>query len=169
MPPRTVAVICAVSLTVGWLLASVLSPPVARLQSLPDRRATETPAAGDLVSTYSEQLALKQRAAPAPPQPRRNPFVFGGRESRPVNPARNLTSEVQLPTPRPVGPTYQLSGIGFNDTAQGVVRTAVLSDGTTVHLLKSGDAIAGYTVAEVTDTTVVLADSTGTRFVIRLR
>ena len=89
MPPRTVAVICAVSLTVGWLLASVLSPPVARLQSLPDRRATETPAAGDLVSTYSEQLALKQRAAPAPPPPRRNPFVFGGRESRPVNPARN--------------------------------------------------------------------------------
>jgi hypothetical protein len=62
-----------------------------------------------------------------------------------------------------------LSGIGFTETAQGVVRTAVLSDGASVHLLKPGDTIRAYTVAEVTDSSVVLADAAGGRFVIRLR
>jgi hypothetical protein len=169
MPPRTVAVVCAVSLTVGWLLASILTPPVARLQSLPERRAEATPTPIDSASAYAEQLALKQRAVPAPPQPRRNPFVFGARESRAVSPGRPVRSEAQLPPPQPVGPPYRLSGIGFSETAEGVVRTAVVSDGTTVHLLKAGDTLSSYTVAEVTDTTVVLADATGARFVIRLR
>jgi hypothetical protein len=168
MPPKTVAVVCAVSVTVGWLLASTLTPPVARLQSLPERRADNQPSALDATS-YSEQLNLRLRQAPAPPQPRRNPFMFGARESRPESRVREEVS-VDAPAPaRPAPPAYQLSGIGFTETAQGVVRTAVLSDGASVHLLKPGDTIRAYTVAEVTDSSVVLADAAGGRFVIRLR
>ena len=167
MPPKTVAVVCAVSVTVGWLLASTLTPPVARLQSLPERRVDNKPALE--ATSYSEQLNLRLREAPAPPQPRRNPFMFGARESRPESRVREAES-VDAPAPaRPAPPAYQLSGIGFTETAQGVVRTAVLSDGASVHLLKPGDTIRAYTVAEVTDSSVVLVDAAGGRFVIRLR
>src|SRR4029078_12926060 len=38
MPPKTVALLGAVCLTTGWLLASMLTPPVAKLQSLPQSR-----------------------------------------------------------------------------------------------------------------------------------
>ena len=168
MPPKPVAVVCAVSLTVGWLLASMLTPPVARLQTLPERRAENAPKAIDTAS-YSEPLTLKLRQSPAPPQPRRNPFMFGGRESRPNDQIRETAPEVPLAPPRPATPAYKLSGIGFTETPQGVVRTAVVSDGAAVHLLKTGDAIGVYTVADVTDSSVVLTEVAGGRFVIRLR
>ena len=168
MPPKTVAVVCAVSLTVGWLLASVLTPPVARLQSLPERRAESAPAAIDQGS-FSEQLTLKLRQPPAPPQPRRNPFVFGAREERGGRQLADAAPPMPIAPPQPVGPSYKLSGIAFNETTQGVERTAVVSDGASVHLVKAGDVIGRYNVAEVTDSSVVLTDASGGRFVIRLR
>ena len=168
MPPKPVAVVCAVSLTAGWLLASIVTPPVARLQTLPERRAENAPKAIDPAS-YSAQLTLKLRQFPAPPQPRRNPFMFGGRESRPNDQIRETAPEAPLAPPRPATPAYKLSGIGFTETPQGVVRTAVVSDGASVHLLKTGDAIGVYAVADVTDSSVVLTEVAGGRFVIRLR
>ncbi len=95
--------------------------------------------------------------------------MFGGRESRPNDQIREAAPEVPLAPPRPVTPAYKLSGIGFTETPQGVVRTAVVSDGASVHLLKTGDAIGVYAVADVTDSSVVLTDVAGGRFVIRLR
>ena len=74
VPTRTVAVICAVSLTVGWLLASTLTPPVAQLQSLPAR--AERPSQQPAESTFAEQLHFRMQQAPEPPAPRRNPFQF---------------------------------------------------------------------------------------------
>ena len=165
MPPKTVAVVSAVSVTIGWLLASMLTPPVARLQSLPETRPTPAAAVADPATAYAE-LVLNQRAAPKPPQPRRNPFVF---ESRSAGPTRAVTPQMELPRPQPVRPTYRLSGIGISETADGVVRTAVLSDSVTVHLVKAGDTIGGFTIGEVTDSDVVLIDASGVRFVIRLR
>src|SRR5262245_37214536 len=113
MPPKTVAVVSAVSLMIGWLLASTLSPPIARLQSLPERPASTGPAAAAVATPYTEALALKQRAAPPPPQPRRNPFVFGEREPRPSSQPRRVNTET-LPPPHPVRPPYELSGIGIS-------------------------------------------------------
>lgn len=168
MPPKTVAVVCAVSLMVGWLLASILTPPVARLQSLPERRAETTPSAVH-PDAFTEQLTQKLRQPPAPPQPRRNPFVFGAREERVARPIADAVVATPIAPPAAAGPSYKLSGIAFNETPQGVDRTAVISDGASIHLLKAGDAIGAHTVAEITDTSVVLTDVTGGRFVIRLR
>jgi hypothetical protein len=67
--------------------------------------------------------------------------------------------------PAVVTPPYTLSGIA----ATGDVRTAVLSDGSTVHLVKAGQSIGAYTVVAVADDSVTLADPAGERFVIRLR
>jgi hypothetical protein len=38
MAPKHVAFVGAICVTIGWLLASTLSPPVARVQSLPPQR-----------------------------------------------------------------------------------------------------------------------------------
>ena len=171
MPPRTVALIGAVCLTTGWLLASVLTPPVARVQALPERSAS--PAAATLPSPPLERLQFRLSEAPPPPTPRRNPFEFGARErgstvaADVAAPARPVTDAVAAPAS--VGPRYSLAGIGTTTGPEGLVHTAVVSDGTAVHLVKQGDAVGGYTAVEVTEATVTLADAAGVRYVLRLK
>jgi hypothetical protein len=175
MPPKTVAVIGAVCLTTGWLLASILTPPVANVQALPERRPTPQPASVQEIEPFVEPLRLRRSEATIASTPRRNPFAFGNRTRRedsatraslPVTPSAPIEPQA---VPAPVGPIYALSGIGISETTQGIVRTAVLSDGTTVHLVKVGETVGGYTVLEITDTTATLTDSSGTRHSLRLR
>ena len=64
-----------------------------------------------------------------------------------------------------MAPPYTLSGVAVS----GDVRTAVLSDGATVHLVTAGQTVGGYSVVAVADDSVTLADAAGERFVIRLR
>src|SRR5215210_9399281 len=57
MPPKTVALLGAVCLTTGWLMASMLTPPVAKLQSLTDRRnARPAAAVHEQAAAFTEQL-----------------------------------------------------------------------------------------------------------------
>ena len=167
IPARTVAVIGAVCVTVGWLLAATLTPPVAQSQSLPERADKPPAAATD--SAYAEQLHFRLRQTPDPPMPRRNPFSFG-QAPRPA-PAPSVRAEpvadiaLSAPAPLQVGPRFKLSGIGVT----GDVRTAVLAEGQTVHIVKPGDALAGYTVVAITDDSVTLAESSGLQHVLRLR
>lgn len=156
MPLRTVALVAAVCVTIGWLLAATLTPPVARLQSLPDRQ----PRQASEQAPFTEQLNLRLRDAPPPPTTGRNPFSFGERARRePTAPA--VVTDVAAGPPAaidvpPSGPAYQLSGIGIT----GDVRTAVLTDGRDVHIVKVNDAIGVYTVVEITESTVTLAADT---------
>jgi hypothetical protein len=176
MPPKTVALFAVACLTTGWVLASVLTPPVAKSQALPDRRSAQPSGTSDvIVSGFSEHLKLRLQSAPEPPTPRRNPFRFGTRERAP-EPA-SIGSRSSSPTafasprdvaPLPVGPIYTLAGMAVTGTPEGTVRTAVLGDGRSVHLVKIGDAIGGYTVAEMTDTSVTLVDLAGARYVLTL-
>ena len=174
MPPKTVALIGAACLTSGWLLASLLTPPVANVQSLPERRPNTRPVNAQDAEPFVEPLRLRRSAAVIAPSPRRNPFVFNTRmrvnddEPR-VSPAAAPLLTEQPAAVAPVGPIYALSGIGVSETPQGVVRTAILSDGATVHLVKVGETVGGYTVVEITDVSATLADSAGTRSSLRLR
>jgi hypothetical protein len=172
MPPKTVALIGAVCLTTGWLLAAVLTPPVATLQELPVRRPEPHVAPSSSAEPFSEQLRLGLERVPAAPIPRRNPFVFGGRTrttaestaaAPPSTPAAVAVEAV------PVGPIYALSGIAVASTSNGNVLTAVLTDGQTVHLVKVGSSIGGYLLVEATENSATLADAAGTRHVLRLR
>ena len=121
----------------------------------------------------AERLQLRLRQAPVAPTPRRNPFVFGARERERVvssggssRPAPSLPQVEALPqSPVISGPAYTLAGIG----ASGDVRTAVLSDGITVHLVKVGDSIGGYRVATITETAITVADAAGARHTLRLK
>ncbi|MGH9173628.1 MAG: hypothetical protein ACRD1H_04695 [Vicinamibacterales bacterium] len=172
MPPRTVALIGAVCLLTGWLLASVLTPPVARVQVLPERTQVQPPGDRDALAPYAEQLQLRLREAPPPPSPRRNPFAFGTRQraSSVEKGVRIAPLAADMPVALPVvGPMLSLSGVGVTDTAAGPIYTAVVSDGNTVHLVKAGDTVDGYTVIEVNERSVTLADASGSRYVLRLR
>ena len=174
MPPKTVVLIGAACVTTGWLLASMLTPPIANLQDLPQRRPTvpEQRVEG-VVNTapFTERLHTLLRQAPPPPVSRRNPFAFASRQrvdmvaATPAEPARSLEPQA---APVIAGPRFTLSGIAATEGPNGPTHTAVLSDGTTVHLVKAGDSIAGYRVVEVTESSVTLADADGARQTLRL-
>jgi hypothetical protein len=172
MAPRTVGLIGAACLSAGWLVASLLTPPVARLQSLPERRG-DAASRGDSASTAepTPMLQLEWRRTEQPPVPRRNPFVFGRRGvAVPDGDIASGGSEsaeplAPPPPPRVTTPPYSLSGVAVT----GDARTAVLSDGSTVHLVTVGQTIGGYSVVAVDDDAVTLTDAAGERFVLRLR
>ena len=174
MRPKLVALIAASSVSLGWLLASVIVPPVAELQVLPDRedrRRAEPPA--QPATTYSEQLHLKLQQAPRAPVTRRNPFVFAPRSTPPpsttaATPREREPEGTQTPAliaPVAALPSLRLSGIG----STGGVRTAVISDGTTVHLVKVGETVGGYALVEISDDFVTIGDASGAQWKLRMK
>ena len=165
MPPKSVALVGAICVTIGWLLASTVSPPVARVQSRPQPQETQAQLPDP--SQLTEQLQLRLRQLPAaPPVRRRNPFVFATRDriEAPVSelqPAR-LDPEPTMPTPGTTTLSYVLSGIGIS----GDVRSAVLTTGGDVHIVKVNDVLDGFTVVDITDSSVTLAKE-GERVTLR--
>ena len=172
MAPKTVGLIGAACLSAGWLVASLLAPPVARLQGLRARPTDDARRAEVTPVETTPVLQLEWRRTNEPPVPRRNPFVFGRRGVATSEPgmgaaAVNGRADPLLPPPAPrvMPPPYSLSGVAVS----GDVRTAVLSDGVTVHLATAGQKVGLYSVVAVADDSVTLADAAGERFVIRLR
>jgi hypothetical protein len=56
-------------------------------------------------------------------------------------------------------PALKLEGIAEDSTADAVVRTAIISDGGELHLVKEGDAVtARYLVAKISADVVELTD-----------
>lgn len=173
MAPKTVALGGAACLSIGWLAASLLSPPVAQLQTR-QGRATRAAVRDAPPVAFTETLRLKLQRTEAAPVARRNPFVFGSRARAGDATSAAAVADVDRPADPPAAPLiaappYTLSGIAANATAGGPVRTAILSDGRTVHLVKAGESIGGYSVAAVDDDAVTLVDASGGRFVISLR
>ncbi|MGQ0734552.1 MAG: hypothetical protein ACT4QD_12965 [Acidobacteriota bacterium] len=172
--PRTVTLVGAVGVTAGWLLASIVSPPVARVQSLPERRVPAA-AKSQPEATLVEPLKLVAPPAPTPPTPGRNPFVFEA--PTPV--------ALPMPTPTEAGsggvptasasvspvtyPTLTLAGIATRVTPAGLVRTAVLSDGRSVFLARAGEAAGVFQVLDVAESSVIVQREGGPRLVLELR
>jgi Tfp pilus assembly protein PilP len=174
MRPKVVALIAASSVSVGWLLASLIVPPVAELQVLPERSERRRPAPSTpATTTYTEQLHLRLQQAPQAPVTRRNPFIFGSRSApstavatTPKRESNASEPDVEaVPIPAPAGPSLRLSGVG----STGGVRTAVIADGTTVHLVKVGETVNGYSVVEITDDAVTIEDASGAQWKLRMR
>ena len=164
MQPRHVAFVGAICVIVGWLVASTVTPPVARVQSRPPERPALPEPLQD--TQFTEQLQLRLRQLPPSPVSRRNPFVFAARE--PANTARTaaepaVTLRTADPTPLQAGPAYVLAGIGI----AGDTRTAVLTTtGDDVRIVKVNDVVGEFTVAEITERAVTLVRGSE-RFVLR--
>jgi hypothetical protein len=152
MPLKNVGIVAAVCVLVGWLLASTLAPPVARVQSLPQQ---PQPRAAAPVEQFTERIQLRRAEARPAPENRRNPFAFAtrGRTTIEAPPAAAVPApSFAEPMPIPTGPTYVLSGMGIS----GEVRTAVLTDGDDVLIVKVNDVVGGFTVAEIGEDGVTL-------------
>jgi hypothetical protein len=178
MRPKHVALIAAAALTTGWLLASIVSPPVAELQVLPLQVEGSGPSASEnTATTYTEQLRLKLRSAPQPPTPRRNPFAFQSHQSQasvarrtPLPLATASIEPIESPqAPTVSGPSLRLSGIGSTNSSAGRVWSAVISDGRTVHIVGVGESLAGYSVVAITEDSVTMADASGMQWTLRLQ
>jgi hypothetical protein len=164
MAPKHVAFVGAICVTIGWLLASTLSPPVARVQSLPPQRqdrATATPA--DVVVT--EQVRLPIQLVPSAPEGRRNLFAFATRDPAQISSRQEIAPAESVPEIAPVvtGPVFILSGVGIS----GATRTAVLATDDAVNIVKLNDVIGDYTVTDITDHTVTLTRGDA-RYTLRL-
>ncbi len=164
---RVAAVVCGPGLLAVWLAAAagIQGPePTADAQK-PVATNGVGPVLNDLV-TQADQLRKRLEEGPAPRPTARNPFEFAP-VAVPAPPAR---AAVATPAPIPsVGPTpaarvrpaVTLIGVAENQTADGLVRTAVISGLGQLFLVKVGDPVTsrwrvsaiGVDVVELVDLT----------------
>ena len=163
MQPRNVAFVGAICVTIGWLVASTVTPPVARVQTRPPERAK--PADELDAIAFTARVQLEQRELPPPPQGRRNPFAFAtrtpvGEDAVPMTP-RDVAPPSDAPV-MPTGPAYLVAGIAIT----GDKTSAVLSTGADVHIVTVNDVIGAYPVVEITESSVTLANGSD-RYILR--
>jgi hypothetical protein len=169
MQPRTVALVAALSLALGWLASSVVSPLAPAAQPGPPRGprpigVTDPPA------PYTEQLRKKLESKPRSPSPQRNLFVFGGR--RASAPRRIEPDPVPAPAMPPLisGPVFSLTGVASSAVDGQAVRTAIVKSGNGLLFVKAGDALpGGYKVTRVEDSYALIMDASGVEQTIRLK
>lgn len=168
--PRSVALIGASCLVAGWLMASVILPPVASLQSNAPAPQPSAPAADEPTAPapYTERLRLKLREAPRAPTFRRNPFTF--EQPRPeVEPRRGESPDALSPPVDVRAPLFELAGVATTEAPDGASRTAVLSTQGDVVLARVGDVLSdGSRVVSIDDSAVTL-DVAGQLLVLRLK
>lgn len=171
MSKQTLGLVGAASLLAGWMLASTASPPVARSEG--GQTGQPAPPAPPDTSALSFEALQRRQAAPPVPSPQRNPFLFGG--LRPT-PGAEAPAPEPVPTERgdawspPAVAALHLAGVASRSTPDGVVFTAIVSDGREVWLLGRGDALPdGRLVVRVDEGAAVLVDPFGAETVLRLR
>lgn len=175
MSRSSLALIGATLLLAGWMLASTLSPPVARSQPGPVRGARPAPPSVPVLDVGAVRWPPPRRLPP--PRPARNPFAFS-RAPAPAaaEPAGGPDLPAVVPAGEPATPVaaarrdIYLAGIAGSTVGGVRVLTAVLSDGRDLWLLVAGEALPdGRIVTRVDEDAVVLTDARGVAHVLRLR
>lgn len=169
--PRAIGLVGSGLVLAGWLLGSVLSPPVARSQS---RVATPPVAATEQTLAIAPLRDLgSQRPRTPPPAPARNPFMFGvarrGVEAAPAAASGSPVADERPPSSADdsaAAESWRL--IGMATSADGT-HTAVLGRAGTVVLARFGDLLpGGATVTAVHGDGVRLTGADGTALDLRL-
>ena len=111
----------------------------------------------------SEVAHLHDRLSPtALPTHARDLFRFAGRPPRPQAPQPEVVSAlaVEEPAPAPARPSLQLIGVAEDESAEGTVRTAIVSGLGDLFLVKAGDTLGNqYRVDHVSTDAVQLTDT----------
>lgn len=165
-PKKAAAYFVVATLSAAWFASAVGMPP----QSRPPRR-TAAPVPDEALldslarDVQAQSSRLRQRLATAPSVqfPARNPFSFGRRaavprEAAPVRPAYVPPEAIAEPAPRE--PLLALIGVAEENKADGVVRTAMISEeGEDLHMATAGQTIGGrYLVVAISADAVELKD-----------
>lgn len=146
-PARMAVWIFGVAVLGAWLAAAAgVSGPVVPASTPP---AAPEPNSVDHLAAdvQSQAVRLRQRldAAPAPQTPLRNPFTFSARPSAAARTVRITPAPASVPPP-PVEPEPMLLlvGIAEQKTADGFVRTAMISnDRQDLIMVTAGQRILG--------------------------
>lgn len=180
MQVRTLALVGALSLALGWALGGRLQPSQSGERA--EGRASSGPrplgtAPSADVAPLTEQLRLRLEQKPRAPRPDRNPFAFGAR--RPAAPAVTRTDPAAAPVeagtePRPEPPEpgaeFRLAGMASTEGANGPVWTAMVHDGRGLLYVQRGDTLpGGFEVVDVQESAITLRDSAGGERTLRLR
>jgi hypothetical protein len=153
--------------------ATVLGAWLASAAGIGERTQSSSPEPQPVQSTGTETLAEDVQAqavrlrthlatAPMPQRPSRNPFVFAPRQQSPrlaAAPPSVIVPPEPIVLPEPV---LQLVGVAADQSANGAVRTAIITaEGGEMFMVKAGDSIgARYKVESVGTDTVELTDRT---------
>lgn len=166
MTPGRAAVYFGGTVVLAAWLASAASTTFTSLEPQPAPRPVATRGTERLAADVQAQsVRLRQRmaSAPVPQEPTRNPFAFAVRELPRARPAAVPAAVMPPPAPpAPREPDLALAGIAEQQSATGVVRTAiVVGAGDEIFMVTEGQALAGrYTVAAIGPDAVELKDST---------
>ena len=152
------------------LLLAWLASAGGLIRQEPDAAAAPSPAvetndaAALAAEVQAQTLRLKNRmaAAPSPQEPFRNPFAFAERPAavRSTSRARvEAGSAAPQPAP-PLEPAIELIGVAETASAEGVLRTAIISAHSgELFLVKEGETLAArYRVGTVAADAVELND-----------
>ena len=171
--PRTVVLIVAISLALGWLVGNT-SSPAPQEPSAPRRTSGPRPlgAPAAPVAPYTAQLRQRLDEHPRSPTPGRNPFMFGSRRAYapPISRAEAKETEPESrPMPAPaVLSAFKLSGIAATEKDGAVVLTAIVIDNGSMIFAKAGDKLSGgHSVVRVEEKAIVIADAAGVEQVLR--
>jgi len=180
MQVRTLALVGAVGLAIGWMMGGRLQPSqpddAAERRRSSNARPLETAPPPD-AAPFTEQLRLKLEQKPRAPRPDRNPFTFAAR--RPVAPAaRSATAATApkeaaaepAPDPPKPGAELRLAGMASTEGADGPVWTAIVHDGRGLLYVQKGDTLpGGFEVVDLLESSITLRDSAGGERTLRLR
>lgn len=164
-PKKTAAYLAVAILLAAWFASAVgvsRQPRVVRAAPPPTSDEARLEALAADVQAQSSRLRQRLAAAPRLQAPTRNPFSFGA-SGTPVA-ARTIRAASLAPQAEldfaPREPLLVLIGVAEEKTADGLVRTAMLSDETEeLHMATEGQQVAGrYVVVLVSPDAVELKD-----------
>ena len=167
---RSVGMIAATAVAVGWLGATLMQPAVPE-QSL--RGSSAKRSAEPQVVPRADRLR-ERLAEPPLPSRGRNPFVYGARTVPATrdHQLHGIEAVAPAPLPMPVAPPppiFKLSGVASNLENGVAVLTAIVIDNGSMVFVKAGDKLSnGYSVLRVDEMSVTLSDATGVTQTIKL-
>jgi len=147
----------ALAALAAWLASASTTLQPAPLP--PPPRATVVEIAGEALANEISRLRGRPRFVAEPQPPSRNLFRFA--TSPPTDAAPPL-SEASAPTDRerhaaPPPPAWRLIGLAQDEGPEGPVRTAIISGGDELFIVKEGDPVtAGYHVSRISEEVVEL-------------
>ncbi len=163
-PSRTAAYLVAAVLFAAWLAsaAGISRRPRSFVAPRPGPQVEGVEALAADVQSQAARLRQRIATAPAPQAPARNPFSFADPSPRPPRVQRKAEaiSSPPLTNHEPPEPELTLLGVAEQQTADGVVRTAMLGGrGEDLFMVVAGQSLGGrYRVVAVGADAVELKD-----------
>jgi len=157
---RTTTIAVVGAALIAWLAGAATSNHP--IPTVPVIQQTNIEKRGAELAVEIERLHERLAPAVAPSAPGRNLFTFRAAATRPAppipQPPRAAISEI---VPLPVAlPPLKLAGIAEDEGTDGPVRTAFISGGGQLFMVKEGDAVtARYRVVKISADVVELTDA----------